>query len=189
MGAALVRLLHGSGAHVFFGDILDNAGKELEQELGSSGTRAGIKFVHCDVTSYQDNLALFDAAYAAFGRVDHAIANAGLGEQGTVFDPSITLESVREEPKQAVSVLDVNLKGELFFARIAAVYLRQPDLSDKNSVSKMDKSLTLVASVAGFREDPGLYVYTASKHGVLGSLLDLQPMSACMCTDADCVIL
>jgi NAD(P)-dependent dehydrogenase (short-subunit alcohol dehydrogenase family) len=107
---------------VFFGDVLDGPAQALESELQSS--TATVKFVHCDVTSYADNLALFDAAYQAFGRVDHAISNAGLGEQGNIVSPELTLESVREEPKNSVQVVDVNLKGPLYFARLASVYDR-----------------------------------------------------------------
>ena len=169
VGAALVRLLHALGAHVFFGDVLDQPAFALEKELSASG-RTHVKFVHCDVTSYSDNLALFDAAYETCGRIDHAVAVAGLGEQGSFISPNLTLESVREEPKRAMSVVDINLKGPLYFSRLASVYLRQPGLKDKSSTDAADKSLTLVASVAGFREDPGLFVYTPSKHGVLGIL-------------------
>lgn len=120
------------------------------------------------MTSYVDNLALFDAAYHAFGRVDHAISNAGLGEQGSFVSPELTLESVREEPKKSVHVVDVNLKGPLYFARLASVYLRQPAKGEDADAALVDKSLTFTSSVAAFREDPGLYVYVASKHGVMG---------------------
>ena len=37
-----------------------------------------------------------------------------------------------------------------------------------------DKSLVLVSSTAGFKETPGLFVYQASKHGVLGLLRSLR---------------
>lgn len=166
VGSQVVRQAHAAGAHVFFGDVLDEAGKALQDELDSES--AIVRYLHCDVTSYQETLALFEEAYRSCGRVDHAIANAGIGEQGNIFDPGLTLESVREEPKAGVRVVDVNLKGELYFARIASVYLRQGDQKP------MDKSLTLVSSVAGFREDPGLYVYVPSKHGVLGLMRSLR---------------
>ncbi|KAI7328413.1 putative 3-hydroxyacyl-CoA dehydrogenase [Hortaea werneckii] len=174
VGACLIRLLHSKRAHVFFGDLLDEEGNALERELSSSASSSQIKFVHCDVTSYADNIALFDAAYQSCGRVDHAIANAGLGEQGQMFDPALNLESVKEEPTKSLKVVDVNLKGVLYFARIASVYLRQPPQSGESNEQCADKSLTLVSSVAGFREDPGLYVYTASKHGVLGLMRSLR---------------
>lgn len=165
VGAALVRQLHASGAHVFFGDVLDEPGAALAKDLYSN-SKTSIQFIHCDVTSYDDNLKLFDAALKAHGRIDHAVANAGLGEQGTMFDQNLTLESVREEPTRSMKVVDVNLKGVLYFARLASVYLQQGPQSDR--------SLTLVSSVAGFREDPGLNVYVPAKHGVLGLMRVLR---------------
>lgn len=167
VGASFVRQAHAAGAHVFFGDVLDEPGNALAKELSSAGSNKA-HYQHCNVTDYENTIALFESAYKAFGRVDHAIANAGVGEQGNIFDPELTLESVKEEPKKAMNVVDVNLKGELYFARIASVYLRQGGGEAK------DKSLTLLSSVAGFREDPGLYVYTPSKHGVLGLMRSLR---------------
>ncbi|KAK3058862.1 hypothetical protein LTR09_000427 [Extremus antarcticus] len=168
VGASLVRLLHSAGAHVFFGDILSEPGLALEEEL-SANSNSYIKFIPCDVTSYSDNLALFDAALQTCGRIDHAVANAGLGEQLGMFDPELTLETVRQEPKKAMSTVDVNLKGVLYFANIASVYLRQGEGGG-------DRSLTLLSSVAGFREDPGLNVYVAAKHGVLGLMRVLREL-------------
>nr|OQO28104.1 hypothetical protein B0A51_05303 [Rachicladosporium sp. CCFEE 5018] len=118
IGAALVRLCHTAGAHVFFGDVLDSPGEALAQELQSDV--AQVHFIHCDVTSYADNLKLFEKAFETCQRVDHAFSNAGIGEQENLIDPQLTLESVREEPKKSVQVLDVNLKGPLYFARIAS---------------------------------------------------------------------
>ena len=171
VGASLVRLLHSAGAHVLFGDVLDEPGAALEKELSSdSGT--SIKYIQCDVTSYDQNLQLFDTAFQTFGRIDHAVANAGLGEQGNMFDPNLTLESVREEPTKSMRVVDVNLKGPLYFARLASVYLNQR--GSDGAKGPLDKSLTMVSSVAGFREDPGLNVYVPSKHGVLGLMRVLR---------------
>lgn len=170
VGASVVRILHSAGAHIFFGDVLDEPGTALEQEL-STNSKTTIKYVHCDVTSYEQNIQLFHAALKAFGRIDHAIANAGIGEQGNMFDPNLTLETVREEPNREMKVVDVNLKGELYFARIASVYMQQ---GADNQQSRGDKSLTLVSSVAGFREDPGLNVYVPAKHGVLGLMRVLR---------------
>lgn len=172
IGAVLVHLLHNAGAHVFFGDVLDEPALALETELNSSS--AIVQFVHCDVTSHIDNLALFDAAYKTCGRIDHAISNAGLGEQGNIVDAELTLESVREDPENSVRVVDVNLKGPLYFARLASVYLRQPAKGDEDRDVPVDKSLTFTSSVAAFREDPGLYVYIASKHGVMGLMRSLR---------------
>jgi NAD(P)-dependent dehydrogenase (short-subunit alcohol dehydrogenase family) len=81
---------------------------------------------------------------------------------------------VREEPGKSVKILDVNLKGPVYFARLASVYLRQPGVGENAGAVAGDKSLTFTSSVAAFREDPGLYVYTASKHGVMGLMRVLR---------------
>jgi len=56
----------------------------------------------------------------------------------------------------------------LFFSRIAAVYLRE------KAKDTEDKSLIFLSSVAGFEESPGLFVYQATKHGVLGLMRSLR---------------
>lgn len=65
-------------------------------------------------------------------------------------------------------MLDINLGGCLSVARLASVYLRH------NRPSNADRSITLLSSVAGFKESPGLFVYQASKHGVLGLMRALR---------------
>ena len=65
-------------------------------------------------------------------------------------------------------VLDVNLVGSIYVSRIASVYLGQ------NRAAHADRSLTLFSSVAGFKESPGLFIYQASKHGVLGLVRTLR---------------
>ena len=108
-------------------------------------------FLPTDVTKYADNIALFKTARQKYGKVDHALACAGILEQGRWFDPDLTIETVEKEETRLV--LDVNLVGTCMFARIAVVYLKH----DKNEGE--DKSLTLISSAAGFRESPGLWMY------------------------------
>lgn len=75
--------------------------------------------------------------------------------------------------------LDVNLRAPILFSRIASVYLRQQCPRHQNGDSNTaetpaNKSLTLVSSVAGFTEAPGLAVYSAGKHGVYGLMRALR---------------
>ena len=144
-----------------FGDISSEAGKKLRRKLGD-----GADFVQCDVGKYSDNLLLFKVAREKYGRVDHAVANAGVTEQETLFDPTLSLEDVEREPEHAV--LDINLKAVINFARIAVVYLAH----DRHPLE--DKSLTLVSSVAGFIESPGLFAYESAKAGVIGLMRALR---------------
>jgi NAD(P)-dependent dehydrogenase (short-subunit alcohol dehydrogenase family) len=96
-------------------------------------------------------VALFKTALQKYGRVDHALACAGIIEKGKWFDPELTIETVEKEETKLT--LEVNLWGTCMFARIAVVYLKH----DKKEGE--DKSLTLISSAAGFRESPGLWMY------------------------------
>ena len=73
-----------------------------------------------------------------------------------------------------MKVIDVNFNGPIYFARIASVYLRQSPGSDTSKPT--DRSLTLVSSVAGILESPDLFVYSASKHGVIGLMRSLRKL-------------
>jgi len=164
IGAATVKLLHSHGAKVIFGDVNVAAAEETVTATSAET----VHFQKCDASSYKDNLALFKTALDKYGRVDHAIANAGLIEQGNWFNPKAGLDGVEKEP--SVATLEVNLKGVLYFARIACTYLAH----GQDLEAPMDKSLTLLSSVAGFKESPGIPVYEASKAGVLGLMRALR---------------
>ncbi|KAL2841136.1 hypothetical protein BJY01DRAFT_257141 [Aspergillus pseudoustus] len=171
IGAALVEYACEHGAYVYFGDLAVEAGEAIAKRVNrtnSSPPRA--VFVQTDVTSYDSVLKLFDSAMDTYGRIDHAVAGAGITEIGNIFDPALDMESIRQPPTS--KVLDVNLNGCLYVARIAAVYLRQN--RPTGTTTKTDRSITLISSVAGFKESPGLFVYQAAKHGVLGLMRALR---------------
>ncbi|KAG9690949.1 NAD(P)-binding protein, partial [Aureobasidium melanogenum] len=181
IGSELVRLLHSAGSSIFFGDILIPQGEALASELSSSSKPGQVvKFLYTNVSDHLSNLGLFDLAYKTCGRVDHAVSVAGINTEENIVDADLTLESVRKEPSINAS-LNVNLKGPILFSRLASVYLRQqPPTNDKTSstatgtAAPKNKSLTLVSSVAGFTEAPGLAVYSSSKHGVYGLMRALR---------------
>ncbi|KIW96773.1 uncharacterized protein Z519_02164 [Cladophialophora bantiana CBS 173.52] len=156
IGAATVAFFAKHGAKVISGDITP-ASTDVEN----------VQHVSTDVTSYSSLSNLFRLAFKTYGRVDIAISNAGLIEPGNIFDPSIDLQSVDEEP--ALNIVDVNVKAVIYFARIASVYLRQ------GAKPGDDKCLLLMSSVAGFTFTPGLYVYGATKHAVIGLMRALAP--------------
>jgi NAD(P)-dependent dehydrogenase (short-subunit alcohol dehydrogenase family) len=143
-----VKSLHASGAKVVFGDFDAKAG-----EAAAKGCAPDTHFLKTDVSSYADNLALFKLAVEKYGRVDHAIAVAGVGERGDWFGDQLTCEDV-EKPESEMT-LKVNLLGVLYFVRIALPYLR------KGRKDGEDKGVVLVGSAAGIRESPGLPVYQA----------------------------
>ncbi|KAI4765409.1 putative 3-hydroxyacyl-CoA dehydrogenase [Aureobasidium sp. EXF-3400] len=176
IGSELVRLLHSHGCNVFFGDVLISQGEALATELQAKSSKGQqVRFLYTNVQDHLANLGLFDLALSTCGRVDHAVSVAGINREENIVNRELTMESVRKEPDIDDS-LDVNLRAPILFSRIASVYLRQQP-SDKKSDStaqEANKSLTLVSSVAGFTEAPGLAVYSAGKHGVYGLMRALR---------------
>jgi NAD(P)-dependent dehydrogenase (short-subunit alcohol dehydrogenase family) len=143
------------------GDYDKDAGNALAKKLGSNVT-----YIPCDVSKYSDNVKLFKTALEKYGHIDHAIANAGIGERGDWFNPSLTIEDVEQVP--ATTTLNINLIGVLYFVRIALPYLKH------NRNAGDDRSISLLSSAAGFRESPGLPIYQSTKHGVQGVMRSLR---------------
>jgi NADP-dependent 3-hydroxy acid dehydrogenase YdfG len=138
IGAAVARKLHDAGASV---GLLSRRGDDLglDRALGAS----------CDV---RDRAAVQDATEKVverFGRLDIAIANAGVGAYG----PFLELD-----PERVEAMIDVNLKGTLYTAAATLPHLIESGEGDFISL----------ASVAGLRAFPGESVYAASKFGQVG---------------------
>ncbi len=204
IGAATVTLLHSLGAHVVFGDWSDAHGRALESSLQStpssssstSVSPAGTAiFTPLDVRSYQSQLSLFDNALQKHGRIDAAISCAAVKEPSGFFEPQdLNLTTVRDEPTAINEAMNINLTSVLSFARIALAYLpHSPATSSSNSNNNSNNgsntgtsegeghkerftpSITLVSSIAGITEAPGLFAYSAAKHGVIGLMRALRP--------------
>lgn len=86
------------GAYVCFGDMATAAGEQVAEKCraSSQGSPPRAVFQQTDVADYSSVLGLFDTALKTYGRIDHAVAGAGIGEIGSCFDPALTMESVRE---------------------------------------------------------------------------------------------
>jgi NAD(P)-dependent dehydrogenase (short-subunit alcohol dehydrogenase family) len=138
IGAALARRLHAAGARL---GLASRTGDDLGLE--------GVVAAACDV---RDPAQVEDAVAATverFGRLDVAVANAGVGAYG----PFLELD-----PEQVELMIDVNLKGTLYTARAALPHL----------VAGGGGDFVSLASVAGLRAFPGESVYNASKFGQVG---------------------
>jgi 3-oxoacyl-[acyl-carrier protein] reductase len=138
IGAAVARRLSHEGAALA---LASRSG----DDLGLPDTVA----MPADVRDLAALQALADAAVERFGGLDIAIANAGVGAYGPFED--LDLEHLEE-------MIDVNLKGTLYTARVAVPHLLRSDAADFVSL----------ASEAGRRGLPGEAVYCASKFGQVG---------------------
>lgn len=144
MGASHVRGLVAEGAKVVFGDVLDEEGKKLEEELGESAL-----YLHLDVTNDSLWREAVATAEKVFGPVTCLINNAGIVSFGDIAD--ITPEDFRR-------VIDINLTGTF--------------LGMHNAVPSMRKAgggvVINVSSTAGMMGYASIGAYTASKWGVRG---------------------
>jgi NADP-dependent 3-hydroxy acid dehydrogenase YdfG len=158
IGAAVARRLHESGASV---GLLSRRGSDLglERALG----------IGCDVRDRAALEAATEEVVERFGRLDVAVANAGVGAYG----PFLELDAAALE-----AMIDVNLKGTLYTAAAALPHLMASGAGD----------FVALASVAGVRAFPGEAVYNASKFGQVGftraldhELRERGVRSTCIC--------
>jgi NADP-dependent 3-hydroxy acid dehydrogenase YdfG len=138
IGAAVARQLHEAGASV---GLLSRRGDDLGLERGLG--------IVCDVRDRGAVAEATEAVVVRYGRLDIAVANAGVGAYGDFLDL---------DPGQLEAMIDINLKGTLYTA--AATLPHLIDSGEADFIS--------MASVAGLRALPGEAVYNASKFGQLG---------------------
>ena len=135
VGAAVARAFHDDGIKVA---LASRSGDDLGLGLG----------LKCDVRDPDAVASAVDATVGEFGRLDIAVANAGVAAYGPFLEM---------DPEVVETMIDVNLKGTLYTARSTLPHLIE---------SKGD--FVSLASVAGLRAFPGEAVYNASKFGMLG---------------------
>src|SRR6185437_16476839 len=73
MGAAHARMLVKEGGKVVIGDILDDEGKTLADDIGESA-----RYVHLDVTEADQWDAAVATALGEFGKLNVLVNNAGI---------------------------------------------------------------------------------------------------------------
>ena len=99
-GAAEARLFSQEGAKVVFGDLLDDEGQRVEEEIRGSGGEA--TYVHLDVTQGTDWRAAVETAVNSYGRLNVLVNNAAI----TLRRP---IEETTEEDWDRV--MAINAKG------------------------------------------------------------------------------
>ena len=144
MGASHVRGLVAEGAKVVFGDILDEEGKKLEEELGDSSL-----YVHLDVTHPSQWADAVSTTEKLFGPVDLLVNNAGIVAFGPID---------KMAPEEFRRVIDINLFG---------TFLGMQEVIP--SMRKAGKGVIInISSTAGLMGYANIGAYTASKWGVRG---------------------
>ncbi len=146
IGRAASQRLAQEGAAVVVADISEAGAQATVALIEALGGKAIA--VAADIASESGNLAMFDAAEAAFGGLDHAFLNAGMLQPYMPFE-EVTLDLFDR-------VLNVNLRGTFLGLRLARERLRPAG------------SCVVTASAAALIGFCDAAAYSTSKHGVLG---------------------
>lgn len=144
MGASHVRGLAAEGAKVVFGDILDDEGQSLQEEIGDS-----VRYVHLDVTHDDDWKAAVAVAEREFGPLGLLVNNAGIVSYGAVDEM---------DPAEFRRVIDINLTGTFLGMHYAVPSLRRAG----------GGAIINISSTAGLMGYATIAAYGASKWGVRG---------------------
>lgn len=145
IGEACARLLARRGAQVLVADVNETAAKRVAAEIG-----AGAVAQRVDVSDPADCEAMVQAAVSAFGRLDVAVNNAGIG------GPQMPTGDYPLDGWNAV--IAVNLSG-VFYCMRAEI----PAMLDSGG-----GSIVNVASILGSVGFAQSIAYVSAKHGVVG---------------------
>jgi 3alpha(or 20beta)-hydroxysteroid dehydrogenase len=155
MGAAHARTFVVEGARVVIGDIRDDLGKQVADELGEACT-----YVHLDVTDPDDWAAAVETAEHAYGPVSVLVNNAGIADWGHIAD--YPLERYRR-------ILEIDLVGCFTGIQVSVPSLRRAG----------GGSVINISSIAGMQGYPQMAGYVSAKWAVRGltkvAALDLAP--------------
>jgi NAD(P)-dependent dehydrogenase (short-subunit alcohol dehydrogenase family) len=81
----------------------------------------------CDVTSWDDQVALFALGHSTFGSIDIVLPNAGINEIGLMVDVSPPDDGPDRPTPPDLTTLNVDLIGVLYTTRLALYYFDRDD--------------------------------------------------------------
>jgi len=114
MGAEEARLFAKEGAKVAIGDVLEEEGLRVVEEISETGGQA--LFVLLDVTSETQWQEAVATAVRDFGKLDILVNNAGIGGSGMVEDTTVA---------EWDRVMGINAKGVFLGTKTAIPEMRQ----------------------------------------------------------------
>ena len=129
-------------------------------------------FIKCDVSSWEDNAALFKQAYEWQGRLDFVALNAGIDDRDDIFK-SISNDPNNPPKKPNLKTIDVDLIGPYYGCKLAAHYLSL----DSKAAGKPQPGgkIVITSSAAGIYPAPFVPQYAMAKTGLVGLTRALAP--------------
>jgi NAD(P)-dependent dehydrogenase (short-subunit alcohol dehydrogenase family) len=155
LGLAISEVLAANGAHVAMLDVNEVGLGAAAGKLSKGG--ASIETHVVDVAELDRLSSTVDAIASAHGRLDIAVANAGISSgPGFQFGPAGGL--LESSPDKWDKVIDVNLRGVFVTMQAAA----------RRMIPRQSGRIVVVASIAGLMAEPNVgYPYAATKAAVV----------------------
>jgi NADP-dependent 3-hydroxy acid dehydrogenase YdfG len=147
IGEGCATLLAAQGARVVLADIDEGRLNDVAAKIKAAGGDATVRVT--DVRDWSSVEAVASACLEAYGAIDFAVANAGIGSYSSIHDG---------DPEAWRRVVETNLLGVLYTVR--AIY---PHMKERGR-----GHIVLMASIAGRQTWVGEPVYIATKWGVVG---------------------
>jgi len=164
IGLALAKYLLERGWAVVRADV-NEPKEQLENSI----------FIKTDISSWDQQAAMFQQAYEWRGRLDFFAANAGIDDRDDIFN-SISSDSTKPPKQPNMKIFDVNLIGTYYGIKLAAHYMT---LDSKTAGKpKAGGKIVVTASAAGIYPLPSVPQYAATKHGLVGLVRSMGPVSA-----------
>ena len=187
IGFAISEMFAISGANVVIADLDEELGRKTAKTIGR-----GTSSTKCDVTSWADQVKLFEDTVRRYGRLDLVVCNAGI-------DPELTLSTCLDGPELAsaksqvkynfladeyvegssgslrpptTTVMDVNFTGVVYNLKLAIHHMR-----------RRGGKIVVIGSAAGYISEPVQSLYCASKHAVLGLVRATSRKAECIEND------
>ena len=148
IGEACALSFAQKGAKVAVVDIDEENGKSVVEQIQKDGGEA--IFLKVDVSDQEAVEKMVTDTVAAFGRLDYAVNNAGIG--GAQADTG------EYEIEDWLQVIDINLNGVFYCMRY-----QLPQM-----VKQGGGAIVNMSSILGTDAFEKTSAYTASKHGVIG---------------------
>ena len=149
IGRATALIFAREGARLILADVSADGGEETAKLVRDRGGEA--RFVRCDVSKAADTEAMVTAAVKAYGRLDCAFNNAGIG--------GAQCKTADYEEAEFDRIIAIDLKGVWLCMRAE---IRQ------FLAQKSPGAIVNTASAAGLVASHSMPAYTAAKHGVVG---------------------
>jgi len=143
-GATEAQLFAREGAKVVFGDVLNDAGRQVEADIRAAGGEA--TYVHLDVTSEDDWREAVGTAVNRYGKLDILVNNAGIIHRFSIEE---TTREVWDE------VMAVNSTGVFLGTKYAIPAMRRAGGGSIINISSISGIIAL-----------GAPAYNASKGAV-----------------------